>query len=60
MAFMTLWNASVQYAVTDNWTLALNGDNLTDKVYWQPTGELNRQNILGNPRSINVSLRGLW
>ncbi|MBL8269803.1 TonB-dependent siderophore receptor, partial [Steroidobacter sp.] len=57
---ITLWNASVQYELNDNWAVALNGDNLTDKMYWQPTGALTRQNIFGTPRSINLSLRGQW
>jgi outer membrane receptor for ferric coprogen and ferric-rhodotorulic acid len=57
---LTLWNASVQYALTDKWTLAVYGDNLTDKVYWQPTGALGRQNIYGVPRSFTFSLRGHW
>lgn len=57
---MTLWNASAQYALNDKWTLAVYGDNLTDKKYWQPTGDLNRQNIYGTPRSITLSLRGIW
>jgi len=57
---MTLWNASLQYALTDKWTLALYGDNLTDEVYWQPTGAVGRQNIYGAPRSLTLSLRGHW
>ncbi|MBL8265180.1 TonB-dependent siderophore receptor [Steroidobacter sp.] len=57
---MTLWNASVQYVLNDSWTVALSGDNLTDKSYWQPTGELDRQNVYGTPRSLTLSLRGHW
>lgn len=53
---ITLWNASVQYEWSERWTLALYGDNLTDKVYWQPTGTLDSQNIYGTPRSITASL----
>ncbi|MHC9083451.1 TonB-dependent siderophore receptor [Luteimonas sp. RIT-PG2_3] len=55
---MALWNASVQYQLNDSWTLSLYGDNLTDRTYWQPTGDLNRQNIVGTPRSLTLSLRG--
>jgi len=55
---MALWNASVQYQLNDSWTVSLYGDNLTDKVYWQPTGDLNRQNVYGVPRSVTLSLRG--
>ncbi|MBL8265375.1 TonB-dependent siderophore receptor [Steroidobacter sp.] len=57
---ITLWNASAQYALTDKWTLAVYSENLTDKVYWQPTGNLNGQNVYGNPRSVTVSIRGGW
>jgi len=57
---MALWNASVQYALNDNWTLALYGDNLTDKIYWQPTGALDNQNVYGTPRSVTFTVRGHW
>lgn len=57
---LTLWNASVQYALNEQLTLALYSENLTDKVYWQPTGALFGQNVYGNPRSVTLSLRGRW
>lgn len=57
---ITLWNASAAYAFNEKWTLAVYGENLTDKVYWQPTGTIANQNVYGNPRSITVSLRGRW
>lgn len=55
-----LWNASVQYQLTDHWTIALYGDNLTDKVYYLPTGTVANQNVYGTPRSVSVSVRGHW
>ncbi|MBL8267493.1 TonB-dependent siderophore receptor [Steroidobacter sp.] len=57
---ITLWNASVQYALNETWTLGLYGDNLTDKVYWQPTGTLDNQNVYGTPRSLTFTVRGRW
>ena len=57
---MTLWNAAVRFEVDDHWALSLSSDNLTDKVYWQPTGTMGFQNVWGTPRSVTLSLRGRW
>ncbi|MBL8271169.1 TonB-dependent siderophore receptor, partial [Steroidobacter sp.] len=56
----TVWNASVQYRVSDHWSLAVSGDNLTDKVYYLPTGTLYNQNVYGTPRALSFSVRGNW
>lgn len=55
-----LWNASVQYELSDTWTVGLYGDNLTDKTYYQAIGDINRENVYGMPRSYNLTLRGRW
>lgn len=55
-----IWNASVQYQVSDTWTVGLYGDNLTDKTYYQAIGGIERENVYGMPRNYTLTLRGRW
>lgn len=56
----SLWNASIQYEISDTWNVGLYGDNLTDKTYYQAIGSINSENVYGTPRSYTLSLRGRW
>ncbi|HEY5810429.1 MAG TPA: TonB-dependent receptor, partial [Povalibacter sp.] len=55
-----LWNASVQYRLGDNWTVALYGENLTDETYYQVLGSTDRENVYGMPRSYVLKLGARW
>jgi TonB-dependent siderophore receptor len=55
-----LWNASVQYEISDTWTAGVYGDNLTDRSYFSAIGTINSENVYGTPRSVNFTLKGRW
>lgn len=55
-----IWNASLQYRISEHWSVGIFGDNLTDKRYYSVVGDARRNNIYGTPRSYVVTLRGLW
>lgn len=54
----TIYNARVAYELDDHWNLSLNGNNLTDKRYYQRLGLLTGGNRYGEPMSYAVTLRG--
>ena len=56
----TVASLSVGYRIHRNLKLALNVDNLFDKVYWEKVSYPGRQNFYGAPRSVNLSLRGTF
>lgn len=53
-----VWNARVAYRVDDTWTVALNGNNLFDKNYYNTVGTASWGNFYGEPRNFTVSLKG--
>ena len=53
-----LWNARIAYQVDDTWTVALNGNNLFDKNYYQTVGTSGWGNLYGEPRNLTLSLKG--
>ena len=53
-----VWNARLAYRVDDTWTVALNGNNLFDKNYYQTVGTADWGNFYGEPRNFTVSLKG--
>lgn len=55
-----LWNASIQYEISDTWTVGLYGDNLTDKRYYQAIGSIYNENVYGMPRNYTLTLKGRW
>jgi len=55
-----LWNASVQYRVNADWSLALNVKNLFDKHHYQTLGTPRGGNWYGEPRSVALTLRGAF
>ncbi|HVR48421.1 MAG TPA: TonB-dependent siderophore receptor [Pseudorhodoferax sp.] len=54
----TVWNGFVQFQIDPRWTLALNVNNLTDKVYYQTVGYATGSNFYGTPREWLLTLRG--
>ncbi|WP_455922758.1 TonB-dependent siderophore receptor [Pseudomonas putida] len=53
-----LVNARVAYRIDDHWTAAVNGNNLTDRTYYQSFSSPAWNNRYGEPRSFNLTLRG--
>lgn len=51
-------NAMVQYRIDPRWTVALNVNNLFDKVYYERVGTASGANYYGTPRNVVLSLRG--
>lgn len=52
-----LLGAVVSYPFNDNVTVALNGENLTDRKYYSSIGGINTYNIYGAPRNFTLSVR---
>lgn len=52
------WNARLAYRMDDTWTVALNGNNLFDKTYYNTVGTASWGNFYGEPRNFTVSLKG--
>ncbi|MBL8271587.1 TonB-dependent siderophore receptor [Steroidobacter sp.] len=55
-----IWNASLQYRISEHWLVGIFGDNLADKRYYSVVGDARRNNIYGTPRSCVLTLRALW
>ncbi len=55
-----VWNAMVQYRITANWSVALNLNNVFDKVYYQTVGYATGGNYYGTPRQAVLTLRGTF
>lgn len=53
-------SARVNVALSPQWSLALLGDNLFDKRYYESTGYVEWGNFYGEPRSLQVVVRGKW
>jgi len=53
-----VWNAMVQYRIDPRWTLALNVNNVFDRVYYQTVGSASGGNFYGTPRNAMLTLRG--
>ncbi|MNJ10777.1 Fe(3+)-pyochelin receptor precursor [compost metagenome] len=54
------WNALVDYKLDEHWDLALNGNNLFDKKYYQTVGTSTYGNYYGDPRNFMLTLRGTY
>ena len=55
-----LWNASVQYEISDTWTAGVYGENLTDRTYYTALGGISGENVYGTPRNVTFTLKGRW
>lgn len=56
----TLWSGRVQYRIDQNWSVALNGNNLFDKKYYATIGAPGWGNFYGEPRNFMVTLKGTF
>ncbi|MGE4323353.1 MAG: TonB-dependent siderophore receptor [Sphingobium sp.] len=54
----SLWSARVDYSINDNWSAALNINNIFDKKYYQTVGYNYFGNFYGDPRNWSLTLRG--
>ena len=50
----------VEYDVDQNWTVALNGNNLFDRRYYASVGTSEYGNYYGEPRNFTLTLRGTF
>ncbi|HFF5999312.1 Fe(3+)-pyochelin receptor FptA [Pseudomonas aeruginosa] len=55
-----LVNMRLGYKIDEHWTAAVNVNNLFDRTYYQSLSNPNWNNRYGEPRSLNVSLRGAF
>jgi outer membrane receptor for ferric coprogen and ferric-rhodotorulic acid len=55
-----LLNASVQYRLSEVWSVGLYGDNLLDKTYYRVPSITTTDNYYGMPRSFVLNVRGRW
>ena len=53
-----IWNGRIAYRLDDHWTVALNGNNLFDKVYYATIGDRTGANYYGEPRNYMVTVQG--
>ena len=51
---------ATDYLYLPRWSVALNINNLTDKVYWQRVYTTGRSNFFGEPRNASVTLRARY
>ncbi len=55
-----VWDARVNYQISDSWGLALNVNNIFDENYYATLGRPNGGNWYGTPRNATVTLRGAF
>ena len=55
-----VWNALVDYQVDEHWNVALNGNNLFDKKYYQTVGTSTYGNVYGDPRNFMITVRATY
>ncbi|MFO2466442.1 TonB-dependent receptor [Pseudomonas sp. 15FMM2] len=53
-----VWSSRLAYRVDDTSTVALNGNNLFDKNYYQTVGTASWGNFYAEPRNFTVSVKG--
>nr|WP_312935787.1 TonB-dependent siderophore receptor [Pseudomonas sp.] len=52
-----LWNGRIGYRIDDTWSLALNGNNLFDRHYYQSIGREGFGNYYGEPRNFMLTVK---
>ncbi|MDU9389041.1 TonB-dependent siderophore receptor [Pseudomonas sp. zfem002] len=55
-----VYDALVEYKVDANWTVALKGNNLFDRRYYESVGTSEYGNYYGEPRNFVLTLRGVF
>ncbi|MCY1283356.1 Fe(3+)-pyochelin receptor [compost metagenome] len=53
-----VYDALVEYRVDDHWSVALNGNNLFDRKYYETVGTSEYGNYYGEPRNYMLTVRG--
>ncbi|GFM56373.1 ligand-gated channel [Pseudomonas cichorii] len=53
-----IWDARASWKIDENWSVALNGNNLLDRKYYKATGDVDRGNYYGDPRNYVLTLKG--
>ncbi|WP_315708138.1 TonB-dependent siderophore receptor [Brenneria uluponensis] len=56
--FYSVFSARIAYEINKNWSVALRGDNLLDRNYYQTTGSFNGGFWYGEPRNFMLTLTG--
>ncbi len=56
----SVWQARAGYRIDEHWSLALNLNNIFDKVYYQSLGNNSFGNWYGEPRNWTLTLRGAF
>jgi outer membrane receptor for ferric coprogen and ferric-rhodotorulic acid len=52
-----IWNASVQYRVSDSWSVALYAENLFDKTYYEAMSTVRNEGLYGVPRNLILRMQ---
>lgn len=55
-----VWDAMVEYKVDENWTVALNANNLFDRKYFETLKTSEYGNYYGEPRNYMLTVRGTF
>jgi Outer membrane receptor for ferric coprogen and ferric-rhodotorulic acid len=55
-----IYDAMVRYRFNQHWDLTLNGNNLSDKVYYATVSSSANGNYYGDPRNFMLTLRGQY
>ncbi|MDD0972990.1 TonB-dependent siderophore receptor [Pseudomonas fontis] len=55
-----VYDAMAEYTVDENWSVALNGNNLFDRKYYASVGTSEYGNYYGEPRNFTITLRGTF
>ena len=53
----TVWSASLDYQIDNNWSATLNANNLFDKKYYSTVGTSAYNNFYGDPRNFMLTVR---
>lgn len=57
---MAIWNAALQYRISDAWSVGLYAENLGDKHYYTSLGSADYENNYAAPRNYTLTFRGNW
>lgn len=52
-----IWSLHSEYTINPNWSLALNINNVFDKVYYRSVRNSGSDNYYGDPRNVSATLR---
>jgi len=55
-----VWNGRVAYQISNNWSAAVNVNNLFDKTWYQTVGQSASGNYYGEPLNAMLTLRGKY